>query len=89
MKVVVLYRPNSEHYGRVMDYVHDYKRMHPNTQLEMLSLDTVEGAETARLYDVYSYPAILALSNDGHLQQLWQSDQLPLMHEIDAYALAY
>jgi hypothetical protein len=89
MKVVVLYRPNSEHYGRVMDYIRDYKRLHPDTNVEMLSLDTVEGDETARLYDVYSYPAVLAVSNDGHLQQLWQSEQLPLMREIDAYALSF
>jgi hypothetical protein len=88
MRVVVLYRPKSEHYGRVMDYVHDYKRLHPQTSLELVSLDTKDGAETAKLYDVYAYPAILIISNDGHLEQLWQNEQLPLMAEIDAYVLS-
>jgi hypothetical protein len=43
----------------------------------------------AKLYGVYAYPAILAVSHDGSLQQLWQDEQLPLMQELDAYAFAY
>jgi len=89
MRVVFLYHPKSDQEGKVLDYVHEYKMRHPEIEPELLSLETVEGAEMATLYGVYSYPAILAVSHDGSLQQLWQDEQLPLMQELDAYAFAY
>ena len=72
-----------------MDYIRDYKMRHPGVEPELLSLDTREGDEMANLYGVYNNPAILAISHDGSLQQLWQDEQLPLMNEVDAYAFAY
>jgi hypothetical protein len=89
MRIVVLYRPHSEHEGRVLDYVCEYKMRHPGMEPELLSLDTREGDEMAQLYGVYSYPAILAISHDGNMRQMWQDEYLPLMNEIDAYAFAY
>ncbi|MBX4199395.1 hypothetical protein KW789_00665 [Candidatus Saccharibacteria bacterium] len=89
MRVVFLYHPKSEQEGRVLDYVHEYKSRHPEIEPELMSLETREGAEMAKLYDVTSYPAVLAVSRDGHLQQFWQGEQLPLMRELDAYAFSY
>lgn len=39
----------------------------------------------ARLYDVTSYPAVLATRDSGEMLALWQGDQLPLMNEVAAY----
>lgn len=89
MRIVVLYRPRTEQEGKVLDYVRDYKMRHPGMEPELLSLDTREGDEMAKLYGIYGNPAIMAISHDGSLQQLWQDEQLPLMNEIDAYAFAY
>lgn len=89
MRVVFLYRPHSEHEGKVLDYVREYKMRHPTIEPELLSLDSVEGDELAKLYGIYRYPAILAISRDGSLQHMWQDEYLPLMNEIDAYAHAY
>ncbi|HZP55711.1 MAG TPA: hypothetical protein VFB03_03005 [Candidatus Saccharimonadales bacterium] len=86
MRVVVLYHPRSDHAGVIEDYARDYKKI-KNRELEFISLDSVEGADMARLYDVVRYPAILAIANDGSLQKLWQGLPLPLMSEIDAYTL--
>jgi hypothetical protein len=88
MRVIFLYRPKSEHEGKVMDYVHEYKMRHPTAEPEMISLDTRVGDDMAKLYGVYSYPAVLAISQNGSLQQMWQGSQLPLMNEIDAYTFA-
>ncbi len=60
-------------------------RQYPDKQIEQLDLDTREGAETAKLYDVTRYPAILAIANDGGLVQLWQGMPLPLRNDIAAY----
>jgi hypothetical protein len=86
---VFLYRPKTEQEGKVLDYVHEYKMRHPDMEPELISLDTREGADMAQLYGIYAYPAILAISRDGSLQQLWQSEQLPLMQDLDAYAYAF
>jgi len=89
MRVVFLYHPDSDQAGRVMDYAREYTRRHPEIEPEMLSLETLEGSDMAKLYAVTNYPAILAISHDGRLQQLWQEERLPLMQDLDAYAYAF
>lgn len=85
MRAVILYRPNSESAGQAEDYAADYHRQHPEKQMELVSVDEPNGAEMARLYGVVRYPAILAIADDGTLQQLWQNEHLPLQNEIDFY----
>lgn len=86
MKVVLLYRPNSEHSRKVEDFARDFTRINSNRKVDMLSLDTREGAATASIYDVVQYPAVLALSDDGSVLRYWQGDQMPLMNELAYYA---
>lgn len=88
MRAVVLYHPHSEHGGIVEDYVHDFQRF-KGKELEKVSLETVEGSETARLYDVVRYPAILIIGPDGVLQKMWQAPIMPLMNEVDSYLPNY
>lgn len=88
MKVVVLYHPNSQHERMVLDYARDFRMFKSGlSEVQLVSLETVEGANMAKLYDVTQYPAVLAVSNDGVMQKLWQ-DSLPLMNEIDSYMLS-
>lgn len=84
MRVVVLYHQKSEQEGLVQDFARDYRRF-KNKKLELLSLESVKGADLAVLYGVTIYPAILAISDDGSLQRLWQGIPLPLMDELDYY----
>lgn len=86
MKVLILYRPNSEHGRQIEEFIHEYQARHQPDHLEVLSLDTREGSATATLYDIMQYPAILVLQTDGNVQKVWEGDQLPLMDEVAAYA---
>jgi hypothetical protein len=86
MKVIVLYRPKSEQEGRVSDYARDYKQL-KNRDLRLLSLDTIEGDGLAKLYDIVQYPALLAIKDDGQLEQMWQGENLPTMNELDYYMM--
>ena len=86
MKVLILYRPNSEHARRVEEFIHDYQSRHKSNRLEVLNMDTREGAAMASLYDVMQYPAILVLQTDGFPQKVWQGESLPLMDEVASYA---
>lgn len=87
MKIVALYRPNTDHERTVTDYQRDFLQR-TGQEIELVSLDTVEGSDMARLYDVTSYPALLAVTDEGVLKQMWQSELLPLMDEVQAYTLA-
>lgn len=85
MKVVILYQSNSEHERKVLEFAHDFTSAQLDRKVELVDLNTREGAATAQLYDVVKYPAVLALANDGQMLQLWQNDQLPLMNEVAYY----
>lgn len=87
MKVLVLYRPNSDHASEVESFVRDFQRLHDYGQnkVELVSVNTRDGAATASLYDILSYPAILALADDGSVLNLWPGPQLPLMDEVAGY----
>lgn len=88
MKVLVLYRPQSEHGRIVEEFIHDFQRRHGNHHLEILNVDSRDGIATATLYDVVEYPAILVIQDDGMIQKSWAGDSLPLMDELAAYASA-
>ena len=85
MKIVILYRPESEFARAVEEFAHDIERQQ-NVKPELVSIDTVEGANMAQTYDVMDYPAILATRETGEMLQMWVGSQLPLMNEVAAYA---
>ena len=80
----MLYRPNSENSRLVEEYAKNLERQY-HTKINMVSLDTRDGASTASLYDIVQNPAILVLGNDGQIVQQWQGTTLPLMAEISYY----
>lgn len=65
-------------------YATDFERQRGKT-IELMSLDSVEGAEKANLYGIMQYPALLALRDDGQLMRDWQGERFPLMDEVAAY----
>jgi hypothetical protein len=86
VRLLILYRPNSEHSTQVEVFAHDFQSRHDiGKRLELISLNTRDGAATASLYDVMAYPAILALADDGSVLNSWQGDTLPLMDEVASY----
>ncbi len=87
MRIIVLYRPDSEHARVVEEYIRDFQRFHPGQKLETFNIDSIEGSHASQLYGVMEFPAIVAASNDGTLQQVWMgADKLPLMNDLAYYA---
>lgn len=86
MRIAILYRPETEGAGKAMDYARDFSMRYRDKKLDLINVESAEGDNMARLYGLTNYPAIVALSSDGQLLQLWQDQQLPLMSELDAYA---
>lgn len=88
MKVLVLYRPNSEHGRIVEEFIRDYQRAGHSGRIEALNIDTRDGSAMAALYDVVQYPSIMVTRDDGSIVRAWQGDPLPLQNEIASYAFS-
>jgi thioredoxin-related protein len=88
MKVLVLYRPNSEHARTVEIFLHDLQKQHDVDQssLQILDVDSREGIELARIYDIMSTPAIVVTDNSGGYVYSWVGEELPLMRDVAAYS---
>ena len=84
MKVVVLYRPKSEHARRVEEFARDLEKVGAD-KIELVNVDTRDGISTASLYDVMSYPTVLVLQNDGQLIKDWGGTTMPLVNDVSFY----
>lgn len=87
MKVVILYRPDSDHARAVEEFAHDFERQH-GRPVDLVSVNTRDGAATASLYDILQFPAVMATTDIGELLQVWTGASMPLMNEVAAYAVA-
>jgi hypothetical protein len=85
MRLVILYHPQSDHIGLVDSYAQDFRRF-KGRNIERISLETIEGAEMAKLYDIVRYPALLVIGPNGSLAQQWQGTLLPLMDQLSYYS---
>jgi hypothetical protein len=85
MKVLVLYRPDSENARITEEFIRDYKAQHQDSELEVMNLDTREGSATATLYDIVEYPAILVLQSNGSVQKIWEGPALPRLDDVVSY----
>jgi hypothetical protein len=84
MRVLCLYRPNTDHERSVTDLAVELKRR-LNAEIELLSVDTSEGDALGRVYGVMQYPAVLAIDSSGHLHKAWMDGNLPLINELTYY----
>ena len=84
MRVVVIYRSESDYARQVVDFLRDFSRQTGHV-LEEMSPDSVEGNNFCEVYDIVEYPTIIALSDNGQLQNLWRGLPLPTISEVSFY----
>lgn len=84
MKTQLFYRPNSEHERLVIDYLRDFK-MQTGKELPTVDVDSREGVELCRLYDIMQYPAIVVTDDEGKVQNIWVGESLPRIGEVSYY----
>lgn len=80
----MLYRPNSETARECEEYVREFEHR-TSKNIEVVNIDTPDGVSLMRLYDIVQHPTLIALANDGRLQQMWAGKPLPLINEVAAY----
>lgn len=84
MKTILLYRPNSEHATTVESYLRDF---HSRTgkDIPTVDVDSPQGAELCKLYDIVQYPAIVVTDDEGRMQNAWAGENLPTIGEVSYY----
>lgn len=87
MKVLMFYRPNSEHSRMVETYLRDFQKSHPSQLITVVNVDSPRGTSLVELYDVVQYPSIVVTDDNGVMQKLWLGEPLPLMDEVASYLL--
>ena len=85
MRVVIVTKENTDYARAVEMFVQDFMRQTGRT-LEVLDPDTAEGDSLCRTYDIVQYPTVIALGNDGQMQNMWAGETLPTINEVSYYA---
>ncbi len=79
-----MYHPKSEFSRMVEEYAHDFERQKA-TAIELISLETREGAVLAALYEIVRYPALIVRQDNGDYVKHWEGELMPLMNEVAGY----
>lgn len=84
MRVVVVYKQATDYARQVDDYIADFKRQ-TGHDLETLDPESPDGVSFTQAYDILEYPTIVALSDDGQMQNMWRGLPLPTISEVSYY----
>ena len=85
MKVMVVYKTESDYARRVIDFMRDIKHQ-TGYEMEEINPDTREGTNICRNYSIVEYPTIVAVNHEGVLQNMWRGLPLPTISEVGYYA---
>lgn len=84
MRVVVVTKENMDYSRTVHTFITDFTRQ-TGRELDVLDPDSSEGDTFCRTYDIVEYPTIIALGNDGQVQNSWSGTMLPTIDEVSYY----
>lgn len=85
MKTIIVYRPNTEVERPVREFMRDFQHQTGKT-IETINPDTRDGAAFIGVYDILEYPTLVALDDQGQVQQMWRGFPLPTISEVSYYA---
>lgn len=81
----MVYKDESDHARTVIDFMRDFERQ-TGKQLEIVDPETRDGSGFCATYDVVEYPAIVAVDDNGVLQNMWRGTNFPTISELSYYA---
>jgi hypothetical protein len=88
MRVVVITKDNMDYSRAVQTFLDDFARRTGKT-LEVMDPVSRDGESLCRAYDIVEYPTILALGDDGQMQNMWRGTSLPTINEVSYYVSSY
>lgn len=84
MRVVVIYKDRTDYTRDVETFLGDFKRQ-TGHDLEVLDPESLPGIDFCQTYDIMSYPTLVAISDDGQMQNMWTGTPLPTISEVSYY----
>ena len=80
----MVYKQQTDYTRQVDEYIVDFKRQ---TGRDLITLDpeSHEGISFCGAYDIMEYPTIIAISDDGQVQNMWRGVPLPTISEVSYY----
>lgn len=85
MRVVILYRNDSDKYPAVRTFLGDFARQYPDRKIEGIDPDSGEGVKIAESYGLMEFPAVMVLTDTGNVVKQWNGS-LPSMSEVAYFA---
>lgn len=85
MRVVVVYKPESDHAREVTDFLRDFNKR-TGKQIEEIDPERRFNEGFLQAYDIVEYPTMIALSDDGRVLNTWRGRPLPQIDEVSYYA---
>lgn len=85
MRAVIVTKENTDYARAVTEFLHDFERQ-LGRSLEVIDPDTPSGSGFCETYDIVEYPTIIALADDGSVQNSWTGVPLPTINEVSYYA---
>lgn len=87
MKTVVVFRAQRDYSREVYDWLREYNRRSA-TPAEEVDPDTRNGIGFTGAYDILEFPAVLVMTDDGKVSQVWRGTPMPPPDEVRGYASA-
>ncbi len=84
MRVVVVYKDDTDYAREVIDYLHDFEHQTGHV-LETLNPEHPDGEQFCRAYDIVEYPTVIAIADDSTMQNTWVGTPLPTISEVSYY----
>ncbi|MEI7689799.1 MAG: hypothetical protein WCI79_02430 [Candidatus Saccharibacteria bacterium] len=84
MRILVVYKDNTDYARTVTEFLHDFERQTGHS-LETIDPETAAGTQFCATYDIVEYPTVIALSDDSVMQNMWRGLPLPTISEVSYY----
>lgn len=85
MRTFVVYKEQSDHARAVVTFMDDFTRQTGRT-IETVNPETPGGSQLCAAYDIVEYPSLVAVDDNGVLQNIWRGLPLPTISEVSYYA---
>lgn len=84
MRVVAITKQQTDYSRDVDTFLTDFKRL-TGHDIEVLDPDSIEATTFIEAYDIVEYPTLIAISDDGRVQNTWKGMPLPTLSEVSYY----
>ena len=84
MRVVVLYKQQTDTTRQVEEFMADFYRQ-TGRQLESIDPESPDCVSFCTAYDILEFPSLIAISDNGQLQNYWSGLPLPTISEVSYY----